>query len=144
MHSMGRRLKVVDSYIGEGNNVRDDYKNIIGKRIQKLRRKEGLSRTELCNRLNLSLSTISNYENGLRIPKFQVLHQIKDYFGCSFDYLAGVTDIENIHETIKYMKQRLYEENFTSSPNAPLPENFVDDFIKGLAIVDKIRRIEKK
>ena len=41
----------------------------IGKRIKALRKKEKLTRKELANMVGVEETAISNYENGIRVPK---------------------------------------------------------------------------
>ena len=54
-----------------------------------LRKREGLSQLELGERLNLTKSTISMYENGKRKPSFEVLEAIADYFNVSMNFLMA-------------------------------------------------------
>lgn len=54
-----------------------------------LRKREGLSQLELGEKLNLTKSTISMYENGRRKPSFEVLEAIADYFNVSMNFLMG-------------------------------------------------------
>ena len=57
-----------------------------------LRKREGLSQLELGEKLNLTKSTISMYENGRRKPSFEVLEAIADYFNVSMNFLMGKDD----------------------------------------------------
>lgn len=52
---------------GKQNTMIDPVK--IGKRIKALRKKEKLTRKELANMVGVEETAISNYENGIRVPK---------------------------------------------------------------------------
>lgn len=48
----------------------------IGYRIKKLRTSQGLSQKEFAEKIHIPVSTLSNYENGNRIPGFGTLDKI--------------------------------------------------------------------
>lgn len=78
--------------------------SVLGKRLKILRKKNGLTQTELAKSLGLAFSTISMYERGDRMPDFETMEAIADYFNVTMDYLFGKTDIPNeaaerIHKT---------------------------------------------
>lgn len=78
--------------------------NVIGYNIQSLREKRGLSKTQLCKRLNIDnkTNTVDKWENGTNIPRVDTLIKIADVLNCDTDYLVGrqpypskaVTDIQ--------------------------------------------------
>ncbi len=57
--------------------------------LKKLRTSQGLTQTQLADKLGLSFSTISMYERGEREPDFETMESIADYFNVSMDYLHG-------------------------------------------------------
>ena len=57
-----------------------------------LRKREGLSQFELGEKLGLTKSTISMYENGRRKPSFEALEAIADFFNVSINFLMGKND----------------------------------------------------
>lgn len=59
----------------------------IGSRIKELREEKGLSRPELAKLLNVTVGSISNYENGISSPKEPVLFRIIETLGCDANYL---------------------------------------------------------
>lgn len=76
--------------------------NILGKRILSLRESKKISQLELAKLLNISNTTLSQYESGKRIPNDEIKKNIAIYFNVSIDYLLGLTDIkEPINEIIK-------------------------------------------
>lgn len=64
----------------------------IGDRIRKLREKNNLSQLELAKKLQISNSTLSQYESGARTPSDDIKLKIADFFDVSTDYLLGKTD----------------------------------------------------
>lgn len=64
----------------------------IGQRITKLRFEKGIYQKELAAYLNLSIGTISNYEQGVHYPDLNTLCKIADFFGVTTDYLLERTD----------------------------------------------------
>lgn len=65
----------------------------IGERIKQARLEKGLDQLALCEKLSIEQSTLSNYENGRRIPKPDMIVKMADIFGVSTDYLLGKTDM---------------------------------------------------
>ena len=63
-----------------------------GKRIADIRGKNNISQEKLAETLSKSVSLISLYEGGHRVPPPDVLYQLSELFGVSVDYLLGLTD----------------------------------------------------
>lgn len=63
--------------------------------LKGLREEKGLSQKGLAEDLGLGNSTIGMYESGGRMPKYDILDQIADYFNVDMDYLLGKTPIRN-------------------------------------------------
>lgn len=61
-------------------------------RIKDLREDQDLNQRELAEKLFLTRSAYSNYENGLRDVPAEVLGRLADYYNTSVDYLIGRTD----------------------------------------------------
>ena len=57
--------------------------------IKTLRKKMGFTQVELAERLNVSQSTITSWENGTRRPDLDLLPMIAQIFGVSVDELLG-------------------------------------------------------
>lgn len=64
--------------------------------FKRLRTSCGLTQNEMADRLGVSKSTISMYENGNREPDFDTLERIADFFNVDIDYLLGRTDKTSI------------------------------------------------
>lgn len=67
--------------------------NILGERIKLLRINAKLSQVDLAEKLNISNTTLSQYEKGVRIPNDNLKIMIATFFETSLDYLFGVTAI---------------------------------------------------
>lgn len=57
--------------------------------LRNLRKKEQLTQDELADKLKISKSAISMYENGNRTPDFETLEAIADFFNVNLSYLIG-------------------------------------------------------
>lgn len=60
-----------------------------GKRLKQLRKGIPLSQEQLAQRIGVTKSLISSYENGVRFPSCEVLLQLSRVFHVSVDYLLG-------------------------------------------------------
>lgn len=72
--------------------------SVLGKRIKNLREKNSLNQIELAKLLNISNTTLSQYETGQRIPSDDIKIKIADFFNVSVDYLLGRTNQPNPKE----------------------------------------------
>ena len=77
------------------------------------RKKKGLTCRHLADRLNISLSTMTRYENGTiqHIPEDR-LHKIAEILNCSYDYLT--------HDDPKYAastEKKKYSASFEEDPS---------------------------
>lgn len=66
----------------------------LGERIKEQRELKKLSQKELADKINVSASIVSNYENGERTPSLEILMALARTFQCSTDYLIGFEKIE--------------------------------------------------
>ena len=57
--------------------------------LRLLRRQRNITQDKLAEDLDLSKSAISMYENGQRLPSFEVLEAFADYFNVSLSVLTG-------------------------------------------------------
>ena len=63
------------------------HRNLASERVR-----IGLSQTELSEKLDYSLASISDYENFKRDMPITFVVKASDFFGCSIDYLLDRTD----------------------------------------------------
>lgn len=61
----------------------------IGKRIKELRKVRKMTQAEFAERLGVTTSAISSYENGTRLPSYEILIKIARIFRVSTDNLLG-------------------------------------------------------
>lgn len=64
----------------------------LGPTIANLRKEKGLGQKELAALMNLSVGTISNYENGVHSPDLNTLCRLAKFFDVTTDYLLGCTE----------------------------------------------------
>ena len=62
----------------------------IGSIIKKCRNVKNITQEQLADKLNVSVQTVSRWENGVNFPDITLLPLISEYFGVSVDYLLGV------------------------------------------------------
>ena len=64
----------------------------IGQKLVELRIEKNVYQKELAAYLNVSIGTISNYENDVHYPDLNTLNRLADYFGVTIDYMLGRTE----------------------------------------------------
>lgn len=73
---------------------------LLGKRLIALRKERGFTaRNKFAEILGIPGTTLRNYETGVREPGFASLIQISDFFNVSVDYLLGLTDEKEKHNS---------------------------------------------
>lgn len=63
----------------------------VGQILTELRKEKNLGQKELAALLNMSVSTISNYENNVHSPDLVTLSKLATFFQVTTDYLLGRT-----------------------------------------------------
>ena len=66
----------------------------IADRIKQLRKKKGVSQSQLAKAIGVKNNTVSTWERGTRKPDFAALQLLSEYFEVSFEYLLGSNDKE--------------------------------------------------
>ncbi len=100
--------------------------NILGNNIKTLRENRSLTQMEFAKILNISNTTLSQYEAGNRIPNDEIKLKIADYFNVTVDFLLGRKDNSYVNEK---------EERYTF-------ENKIHNDIEGLSSESK-KELEK-
>lgn len=72
-------------------------KIVVSARILMLRVKKGISQKQLAVMLSVSPQAVTMMEKGKRIPSFEVLCKLAEYFDVSLDYLVGRSDDPKRH-----------------------------------------------
>jgi len=75
-----------------------------GERLRALRKREGLSQSELAKHIGVSKSSVNMYERNEREPGFGTLEAIADFFNVNMDYLLGR---EESHGNENYIQQEI-------------------------------------
>lgn len=79
----------------------------IGERIKMLRKKKGLSQTELAQMLGKSLRTVQKYETGEIEVSISVINQIAEILETSstylFGYESGTTQIKSLSDVMDFL-----------------------------------------
>lgn len=76
-------------------------------RIKQLREEYGYTQQELADKLKKAKSTVAMYENETRKPSLKVLEQLSTIFGCSVDYILGISDSKN-NDVLKDIRMASY------------------------------------
>ena len=79
--------------------------NAVGERIKELRKARRMTQNEFAERINVTKSTVSAYENGSRLPSYDVLIRIARLFKVSTDHLLGYSKKTEIDVTGLTRKQ---------------------------------------
>ena len=66
---------------------------LVGQRIRILREENDITQNELGEKLSVSKTTISHYENDSRTPSIETLIQLADFFQVDLDYILGVESV---------------------------------------------------
>ena len=64
-------------------------------RLNELLVEKGLSRLQLAKALNISSTTINGYFNNNFYPKIEIAISMANFFGCSLDFLFGISDVND-------------------------------------------------
>ncbi len=70
-----------------------------GTKLKELRKSAGMTQTVLADRLNMTKSIISYYEQQERAPSPEVMIQLSEIFHVTTDYLLGINDKKLIDVT---------------------------------------------
>ena len=76
----------------------------IGEHIALLRKRKGLSQSDLGKKVDTSGDIIGRYERGVINPSIEVIIKIADTLEVSIDYLVGKTDLELDKDTLQRLK----------------------------------------
>lgn len=97
----------------------------IGDRIRALRTNSGMTQVELAYKLNISNSTLSQYESGARTPSDDMKLKIAALFQVSTDYLLSGTSASTISTKSKGVRIPVLGEVRAGYP-AEAVENIID------------------
>ena len=103
-------------------------------RIKQLRKKKGISQSELAELIGVKNNTVSTWERGTRKPDFEALNLLSNYFEVSFEYILGSSDKEEAR--VKPTQDELDELAL-----AALADNLYDNMKKYCMLSDKSQKM---
>lgn len=77
---------------------------VIGKKLKQLRKSKGLTQEQVAEKVDITRSTISNYEIGRRTPHLKDLSALASVFGVGLDYF-GITAKDEAFELIQRARE---------------------------------------
>lgn len=63
----------------------------LGQKMRELRQEHQWTQGQVAQRIGVTTSLISAYENGIRRPSYEVLIKLVHLYGASADYLLGIS-----------------------------------------------------
>lgn len=99
-------------------------KETIGKKLRHLRRGKRMTQEEVADAVNITRSTISNYEIGRRTPHLKELQRIAAFFGVGLDYF-GMTPTDEIYDLLTRAKEVFESEEVPTDVKEELYREFM-------------------
>lgn len=114
-------------------------------RIRELRKKNGLSQTELANMLNVAQGTVSGYENGKYDPDSATLAKMAQIFGVTVGSLIGT---EEKQDTTEADEVWILREKARRDPERKMllelaGNGSIEDVRQAVAVLDALKRTRK-
>lgn len=72
----------------------------IGDKIIQLRKQNGLSQSELAEKIEASRTIVGNYERNSNTPSIEMIIKIANVFNVSLDYLIGVGQLSSYDKEV--------------------------------------------
>jgi len=85
---IGHQMRLIGFYLLE-SHLKGVYIIMVGKRIKQLRQEHKMTQQDFASLLNLNGSAISLYENGKRMPEYDIIIKIANHFNVTVDWLLG-------------------------------------------------------
>lgn len=104
----------------------------IGKRIAELRKKKGLTQTDLAHKIGITQSVISDYEVGRAHLNDEMIIRFSIALGCSADVLLGLKNYEftNTGSSRKIIKRLKKIEKLSENDQKTLLKT-IDNYLLG-------------
>lgn len=110
---------------------------LFGDRLKELRKEKNLTQEEVGEVCDVAGQTISNWENNVTQPPFEIVKKLAQYFGVTIDYLFNFTQVD--YDNIERLKQALKQAGMW---NYDIDDMSKEDFEKAMKIVAMLK--EKK
>lgn len=80
---------------------------MFGDKLKELRKEQNLTQEEISEICQVAKQTISNWENNITQPPFEIVKRLAQYFGVTIDYLLNFTqeDADNMEKLKQALKQ---------------------------------------
>lgn len=74
--------------------------HLFGDRLKKIRKERNLTQEEIGELCEVGKTTISNWENNITQPPFEIVKKLAQYFGVTIDYLLNFSqdDADNMEK----------------------------------------------
>lgn len=82
---------------------------IFGKKLKELRKENNLTQLELAKILDVSKTTICQWETSKQEPSLEIISKLAYYFDVTTDYLLGIEDESG--KKIKLVNKNIYNIN---------------------------------
>lgn len=105
----------------------------LGERLTELRNARNLTQIEVAEMLHMSRSTYAQYEVNRRIPEYNTLEKLADFYEVSLDYIVGRSDYRHIMKTGQSIFSNLDLSNTNSIAKIPMT-------YEGMSLTDDEKR----
>jgi len=96
-----------------------------GSIVVDLRKKKGISQTDLASRLGIHKNVLGRYERNEVLPSIEIARKIADILDISLDYLTGKTDVEMDRDT----KEKILQVSGFEEKDRELIFSVIDAFV---------------
>lgn len=81
--------------------------HLFGDRLKELRKERNLTQEDIGNLCDVAKNTVSNWENNINQPTFDIVKKLAQYFGVTIDYLLNFTqdDMDNMEKLKTALKE---------------------------------------
>ena len=109
----------------------------MSERIKEMRKKRGLSQTDLATKLGVSMKTVARWESGERVPNALYLEMLERNLKTTYDYLKGATDDPSPRVYVrKNLSQTSDKATTENSPNGDLDDR---DLFTNQTLVEQLK-----
>ncbi len=102
------------------------------KKLRDIRKKKNLTLKELAERIHVTESTVSMYENQKRSPTLDTLRDIADALNTTTDKLLGreTANVEPVNINSSIVKIPIYGKIPAGVPIEMIDESYIDDYVE--------------
>lgn len=116
----------------------------ISQRLRMLRKEKGLQQKDLAAILGIGRQSMSHYETNKRMPDYETLNKIADYFGVTTDYLLGRSELRSGRLVTEEELYKHLPENIVAKIKHDKLKIIVDDSDLDPRTIDEIIDVLKK